>query len=489
MATPIKGKLIPFEKEYINRLTNGNKDSAEDFFGAGEPLKPVAPASVKGRVLDYPTGFNLNYTPRRESQTNTNIDFQTLRRVADPTQGGLDVVRLCIETIKDTICGIDYEIITRQKNTEVDQAKIDAIMRRLEMPDGQNSWPTWIRPIIEDHLVCDQPCIYIRKQPDGQVSLDVMDGALIKLLIDPSGRSPKPPHPCYQQQIKGLPAVDYTSDELIVPIYNRRSNHIYGYSKVEQIITTINLGLRRQLSMLSYWSAGNIPDMLIGVPESWSVSQLQDFQSYFDSILQGNISERRKARFIPSDTKPYPILEPPLKGEIDEWITRIIAYCFSVPHEWAVKEMNRATAETSANTAKEQGLEPIKRFIESTMNELLIKAFDAPELKFQFREQKTSDAKKQMEILQIAVGSRIMTVDEARQQLGLAPMEQEQGLEFGYDEFRQNQNALQFKNPTPFGDPIEEEDTDEEELDIVLPVQADSKMAKKKRHLYKVFPY
>lgn len=482
MATPINGKIIPFEKEMINRVNNPNSvGTSADFFGPSQPLKPVAPSEVKGRKLDYPTGFNLNYTPRREGNTNSNIDFETLRRVADPSQGGLDIVRLCIETIKDTLCGIEYEVIARQ-GTEANQEKIKAIMRRLEMPDGQNSWSTWLRPIIEDHLVIDQPAIYIRKTPE-RITLDNMDGALIKLLIDPSGRSPKPPFACYQQQIKGLPAVDYSSDELIVPIYNRRSNKVYGFSRVEQCVNIISLGLRRQLSQIQYWSAGNVPDMLIGVPDTWNVDQIAQYQQWFDSILEGNTAQRRKARFIPSEAKPYPVIEPPLKSELDEWIARIVSYTFSVPHDWAVKEMNRATAEQSAQTAKEQGLNPIKKWLEGVMNECLLKAFDSPELRFSWKEQDSTDPKQQMEILQIAVGSSIMTVNEAREQLGLAPMEEQNPQ----DKLRQ---ALGQINPTmPMGDPIEEEEDDEEEVETVPSIQAKAEIVKKKRPVFKGFAY
>lgn len=484
MATPTNGKMIPFEKEMINRVNNQTIGTPADFFGPSQPLKPVAPSEVKGRKLDYPTGFNLNYTPRTEGHKYTNIDFETLRRVADPAQGGLDILRLCIETIKDTICGIEYDIVAKDNNREnISEEKINAIKKRLALPDGQNTWGTWLRPLLEDHLVIDQPAIYIRKAPD-RVTLDNMDGALLKLLIDPSGRSPLPPFACYQQQIKGLPAVDYTSDELIVPIYNKRSNKVYGYSRVEQIVNIINLGLRKQLSQIEYWRAGNVPDMLIGVPETWNVDQIAQYQQWFDSILDGNLAQRRKARFIPSDAKPHPIMPPPLKDDLDEWIARIVSYTFSVPHDWAVKDMNRATAEVSAQSSKEQGLTPIKKWLEGVMNEILIKAFDAPELKFSWKDQDATDPKKQMEILQMAVGSNIMSVNEAREKLGLPPVEeQENSVE------NKLRNALmQLGNrPMPMGDPIEVEEDDEEEVETVNPVQA--KMMKKKRIEYKGFAY
>lgn len=499
MATPTKGgKIIPFEQQYLDRFSV-NQDVAADFFGPSQPVQPVAPEEVKGRRLDYPTGFNLNYTPRKEGASAQNLDFATLRRVSDPAQGGLDMVRLCIETIKDTVSGLEWHITPRDEDEQEDlhQEKIKAITKRLNRPDGNLSWSAWIRPILEDHLVIDQPAIYIRKSPDGKVLLDPIDGALIKLLIDPAGRTPYPPFAAYQQQIKGLPAVDYSTEELIVPIYNRRSNKVYGYSRVEQIVNIINLGLRRQLSQIEYWTVGNVPDMLIGVPETWNVDQIGQYQQWFDSILSGNSGERRKARFVPSDAKPYPVSEPPLKGELDEWVARIVSYAFSVPHDWAVKEMNRATAETSAITAKEQGLEPIKKWIAGFIDEILEKAFDAPELRFTWEEHSSVDPKTQMDILRVAVGfDQIMTVNEAREQLGLGPIEET--LKGTPEDILRQQLLGAQNNPKtlPFNHPIgdvPESDDEQEEGDEPkpFPPTASNKMlmAKKKRHLSKGYLY
>ena len=512
MATPIKGgKLIPFEREFIERISGVSGQSQEasaGFFGPSQPLKPLAPEEVRGRKLDYPQGFNLNYTPRREGNSTNNLDFATLRRIADPGSGGLDIVRLVIETIKDTVSGLEWKIIPKTEagkteQTDLYREKIKAITKRLNRPDGNLSWSSWVRQIIEDHLVIDQPAIYIRKNPDGKVCLDAMDGALIKLLIDPSGRTPYPPFAAYQQQLHGLPAVDYSTAELIVPIYNRRSNKIYGYSRVEQIVNIINLGLRRQLSQIEYWSVGNVPDMLIGVPDSWNVDQIGQYQLWFDSILSGNTGERRKARFIPTDAKPYPISEPPLKSELDDWIARIVSYAFSVPHEWAVKEMNKATAESSANTAKEQGLKPIKKWVASVIDEILEKAFDAPELHFAWDESASVDPKTQMDILRIAVGQApIMTVDEARDQLGLEPLgvtefaSPEEALRQALGENQQNTLAYDSAQRLPVGDEPEEEEEPEEIQPVRNPFIAGqtpavkaNKYSKKKRISYRVFSY
>lgn len=423
MALNRGGKIIPIEERIINRVSGKDKTdaAAETFFGAGEPVQPSAP-EAKGRTIDFPYGYNMSFTPRAEQPNAGYISFATLRQVSDPAAGGLDIVALIIESIKDTIGGLNWNIKGRDGSDGGDKAK--ALSAKLQMPDGNTPFRSWLRPIIHDHLTIDQPAIYIR--PTGTLpDLDVMDGATLKLLIDPFGRTPTPPYAAYQQNLHGVPAVDYSSDELIVPIYNRRSNKIYGFSRVEQAINMIGLGLRKQLSQIQYYTDGSIPDLLISTPENWNVDQISQYAEYWDSVLAGNTGNRRKARFIPADTKPFPLKEPPLKDALDEWIARVVSYCFSVSPDWAVSQMNRSTAEVQKETALQQGIAPIKLWLQDVMNTILIKAYDSPELEFVWVSDVSVDAKQQAEILAIYTNPQnpILTINEARKELGLDPME------------------------------------------------------------------
>src|SRR3546814_3010827 len=80
---------------------------------------------------------------------------------------------------------------------------------------------------------------------------------------------------------------------------------------------TINIGLRRQVFQLNFFTEGNMPSALIGVPETWTPDQIRTFQEWFDNILAGNLGERRKARFVPSAVgKTYiPTQETELRSE------------------------------------------------------------------------------------------------------------------------------------------------------------------------------
>ena len=53
----------PYRITYGQQLNTAN-GGGSDWFGPLDPMRPLAPDSVKGRVLDYPSGFNLNTQPR-----------------------------------------------------------------------------------------------------------------------------------------------------------------------------------------------------------------------------------------------------------------------------------------------------------------------------------------------------------------------------------------------------------------------------------------
>jgi uncharacterized protein (DUF2236 family) len=56
---------------------------------------------------------------------------------------------------------------------------------------------------------------------------------------------------------------------------------------------------QRQIYQLQYYTEGNVPEALIGVPENWNPDQIRQFQAYWDSLNAGDTAERRHAKFVP----------------------------------------------------------------------------------------------------------------------------------------------------------------------------------------------
>lgn len=220
----------------------------ENFFGPMQPLPPMAQDRSEGRRFDYPVGFNLRQRPRQDEATT----FEQLRGLAD----AYDLMRLAIETRKDQLESFQWEIVPKNRNVpaETFAEEIKRATEFFERPDKEHDWPQWLRQILEELLVIDAVCIYPRESRGGTLyGLELVDASTVKRVLDDTGRTPLPPDPAYQQVLKGLPASDYTRDQMIYIMRNPRVWKVYGHSPVEQVLMTVNIAIRRQVSQLQHY--------------------------------------------------------------------------------------------------------------------------------------------------------------------------------------------------------------------------------------------
>ena len=393
-----------------------------DWHGPQNPMRPVAPQEVEGRILDFPDGYNLATQPRQYEQ----IGFHELRALAE----SLDVLRIVIETRKDQMAKLEWAIrpITMADGTSKASEKdpqIQEITDFLARPDGVHTWTTWLRMLLEDLFVIDAPAIYCDRTRGGKLlGLRQIDGALVKRIIDDWGQTPKPPVPAYQEILKGMPAVNYTTDDLIYRPRNPRAHKIFGLSPVEQVVITVNIALRRQLFQLEYYTSGNMPEALIGTPKEWTSQQVAIFQKDFDARLSGNSAARRRANFIPGDVAKNVVLlkEPELTGQMDEWLARVVCYCFSISPQPFVSMMNRATAESAHDAAIEEGLQPLQKWVKDLVDEVILRFWQRSDIEFAWQDDREVDAQLQSDVLTAYVKSGVQTINEVRDVLGLKPV-------------------------------------------------------------------
>lgn len=389
-----------------------------DWFGPLDPMSPSAPPEVAGRRFDYPSGYNLLQQPRVYE-----IGFPELRSMAD----GYDLLRIIIEKRKDQMARQTWSVVPRNDKVKLQGEMLEralAIEAFFERPDKQNFWEDWLRTLLEDLIVIDAPTLYRRRTRGGDLyALEPVDGATIKRVIDDWGRTPEWPAPAYQQCLKGLPAVDYTVQDLIYRPMNIRTNKVYGYSPVEQLLLTINTGLRREIWQLQYFTDGNIPDSLIGVPSTWTPDQIRGFQDWFDSTLQGNTGERRKARFVPGEVaKSYvPTKDAQIFGEAEEWLARMVCYALREDPTPFVKQNNRATAESAQEDAVSSGLYPLMRWTASMISTIIAEDFKSPDLKFAWTTEEEVDPEKQSKIHELYLKGGVISRNEVRKALGKDP--------------------------------------------------------------------
>lgn len=397
------------------------RSGKSEWFGPRDPMPSVAPPEVKeeGRAMDYPVGYNQNLAPRAMEP----VSFSQLRTLAD----AYDLMRIIIETRKDQVSRLKWNVKPRDHKKQPD-ARCEKINEFLRSPDRDHDWDTWVRALVEDMLVIDAATIYPRKTRGGEVfSLDLIDGSTIKRVIGADGRTPME-GPAYQQVLKGVVAADFTRDELIYRVRNWRVHRIYGMSPVEQVITTVNIALRRQMHQLQYYTEGNVPEALIGVPDSWTTEQIRQFQEYWDSLMEGNTARRRHAKFVPGEvSKGYvPTKDSVLKDQYDEWLARVVCFAFAVTPSDFIAQVNRATAEVSAQSSLEEGLAPVMAWIKNTMDVIVGQHFNAPDLEFGWIEETNLDPKTKSEIHVAYLAAGVMTDDEVRDELGMDALTPEQ---------------------------------------------------------------
>lgn len=385
-----------------------------------QPLAPIA-QEAKGRRWDYRVGYNLWIQPR----ANEAIGFYQLRELAD----AWDLLRTIIENKKDLVVGAEWVIVHESDEDGEDPDKkpdprIKEVTDFFQMPDKVHTWKTWLRACLEDMFVIDALTIYPRMTRGGKkpYAFDFMDGGLIKPVIDDQGRRPEPPDPAYQQILKGIQAVDYAADQLVYYPRNVRTNRVYGYGPVEQIIVTVNIGLRRQAYQLQYYTEGSVPDALIAVPEGWQPDQIAQYEEMWNATMQGNTAERRHAKFVPHGTTMFATREQTLKDEYDEWLARVACFAFGTNPQPFIKMMNRATAQTMKESADEEGTAPWLDTVSDFINTLIRFGWGYTDIKHVYKPLTEMDPVKRAQADDIDIKNGTKSVDEVRITRRLRPI-------------------------------------------------------------------
>jgi hypothetical protein len=90
------------------------------------------------------------------------------------------------------------------------------------------------------------------------------------------------------------------------------------------------------------------------------------------------------------------------------------------PPQWAVKLMNRATADNQSAQSEEEGLEPTKEWVKDLVDEIIAEEFSPPDLELHWLEEDADPAQTES-ALERRVKLGAVTLNEMRDHLGLDP--------------------------------------------------------------------
>jgi len=422
--TPIDPAMVQLRvgatvRDYISSI------KPSSWFGPNQPMVPEAPKGTLPRIFDYPFGSNLFYQPRSEQK---GPSFDQLRNLSY----NYDVLRSCIERRKTPVLARELVFKVKkkpgekrrdQKNRTENDSRVDYLTEFFKRPDDENDFQTWLWMLLEEMLVTDALAIWPVYQGDKVRALKLIDGATIKPLHTTEGWRPAPPDPAYQQIVKGMPALDLTTDQLLYLPRNRRVSRFYGYPPVEQLILTINLAINREISQLSWYTEGNVPEALVQVPDTWTPDQIERFQLMFDGMLAGNLAAKRRITFIPQTATNGVTFtrEKVLVGETDEWLARVCCAVMQVSPQPFIKSMNRSQSEQAATTEAEKADAPTLKWIKNQINSIVQGPMGFRDIEATWDTDEDTDRLKQAQIEDIKIRNGTLSIDEVREDDGRDP--------------------------------------------------------------------
>lgn len=403
----------------------GMTQYADVFLGDNwmSPQLPLVPRQGEGeavpRRFQIQPGYNIAIRPRASEP----VDFDMLRAMADYT-----LARAVIEHLKKAIIQHDWDIAPVDEDSDKSHdADVKVCCDFLEYPDRDQAWDMWVNQLLEERLSIDAATIYRHRTRSGKLwALEIITGQTIKPLVDERGFTPgrgDPSVPAYQQFLYGVPDGNYTRNDLIYAVANRRANRFYGFSEVEQSLLTINQGLRRDLYNLSSFVDSNIPAGLASVPKEWRLEDIKKYQEWFDQRLAGNLQERSKLTWAPEGAKIEKYHDPfELHNTFDEWVARIVCYFFGVSPIPFIKMTNRSVAEEMGDSETEGGVANLKQWLGRLLTEIVQHDLGFPHLKFVWTTDKARLKAKAIEADAKLVSLGVKQIDEVRVERGYKPL-------------------------------------------------------------------
>lgn len=404
------------------------------FFPPGYPLLPQAPAVAAGRQFDYPFYYNVQIQPRAYES----VSFDLLRSMSESH----DLLRTVIESAKNRIAFQEWSFMSAdeeqkkggKKNVPAGtQDRMKWATNFFRRPNMREPFAVWAKALIEDMLTIDAMSVYNKPTLSGSPhSFEYLDGATVNVKLDYWGHEPDAPETAYQQILKGLPALDYTSDDIVYMPFNRRTHKAYGYSPVEQIMVTINIAIRRQWWQLQKYVSGAHTPYLIKTPPDWSPDQIDAAQQWYNTQFVDNMAQKWRAILLPNGCEPLTmgIKDIDEKGDMDDWLAGLICYAFSVDRSELIKPMNRASAQHGGAQADKEGFAPFSQFFEQSMNELVYRCFGYEDIRFKWRQEEDMFTQEKSAAIQIYANIGCLMIDETRELLGMDPLDGGAGQQF-----------------------------------------------------------
>lgn len=395
-------------------------------FTPGDPIAPVAPEPMP-RQTQIQVGANVTLTPRSGDSAGVLLPFDQLRYFAR----NYDVAAIAIQRRIKQIQGLQWDVTLRDPDdagAKPDRARVKRAKAFLDRPDGVHDWQSWVGAVLRDRLEIDAVTLYPRMTVGGDLyGMEYIDGATIKPLIDPRGRQPEPPAPCYQQILWGRPTSMFTRDQLIYAPANLMTDSAYGRSEIENVIISVNIALRKQHQDLAHFTDGNVPRGLLGVPGDWTAQDIATYQTFFDNFLAGNAQARSRLVMAPAGNRGQPGVHEfaEFTGDpaFDMFLFRktLAALDMTADELGYTEDSNRSVGDSQQNVVNRGAIKPLANYLISIVNCIFARYLGLPELGLVCTTLEAEDALAQAQVHDLQIRNGTKDSDEVRRELGANP--------------------------------------------------------------------
>jgi HK97 family phage portal protein len=398
-------------------------------------------------------------------------DIPNIRRLA-----ATPFVEMCITTIIDEICAIDWEITKIDEEdeiTEQDEKRLDHVRNLFYNPNtNKENFEIILKKLLRDILELDSGVLEkafnragqmvefvardggtFTKNPDLHGMLtereDFIEGIYIMneeqqkemglhARVEPNWISPQDAREkaAYFQYgwVTGARPIPFGKREIVWFEKNPRTDSLYGRGPVEVLNEVIQTLIYSIENNLDYFNNNSIPKGIIGL-EGANKDEIDEFSKHWKEKQRTKDSAgnwKKIFHHIPIIGGKLPKFERIQfsNAELElitqqKWFSHIVWMCFGVtPSELGFTEdTSNATEIVQSKVFRRKAIYPLLRLLEYKFNSEIISEFEYEDIKFKFVIFDTEEEKKKYELYDLQVKSGIMTINEIRRREGYDEVE------------------------------------------------------------------
>ncbi len=410
-------------RNLLTRKPKIDPELARAVLNISEALKENAKKPYR---QDNSWNFSFPHNPRRPPRSVLSID--QLRAFSE----NCDILRSCISHLTREVWATKAAFTPR--DPLMDKAKAAGMIAKANEffgefggqngLGGENRWRMHFEHDVVDSLcVVGAAAVYMARSVGGQLlSAECIEAATIRPVIDQYGYSADTP---YEQWSMGVPCRQFKADEMLYVGLWSQTNSPYFKSPIEWILSPLIMALESDK-----WNRGLLTDGttlrdIVTVPETWPPEVIR---AYIQMMTEYRKANPQAPMVMPGGSTRQGTRTTMDKefADLDMWLLRRICSTFGVQPASIgyVGEQYKVSQDASMSQTTQYGAASIIEFRNTLYNYLLIQ-LGLGELQCTTKQDEAVEtpAEKADRLVKLTGGKAILTVNEARAQEGLDPIE------------------------------------------------------------------